>query len=59
MMYRRAFVASVVSLLTAPLAAAAQPTRKVYRIGYLANGSPTERAVCGRVSTRTTSVRMG
>ena len=41
-MDRRAFIGTLTGgLLAAPLAAAAQPTGKVYRIGYLAAGSAT------------------
>jgi putative ABC transport system substrate-binding protein len=36
---RRAFVASTLALLAAPLAVEAQQAGKVYRIGYLASGS--------------------
>jgi ABC-type uncharacterized transport system substrate-binding protein len=44
-MDRRAFVSTVaLSLLAAPLAAEAQPPGKVYRIGYLDNGNPTQSA---------------
>ena len=42
-MDRREFLAGLV-LLAAPLAAEAQPAGKVYRIAYLANGSPTTSA---------------
>ncbi|PYM53149.1 MAG: ABC transporter substrate-binding protein, partial [Candidatus Rokuibacteriota bacterium] len=39
---RRAFLGTLAgSLLAAPLAAAAQPAGKVYRIGYLTAGSVT------------------
>ena len=41
MISRRGFLARTVTLLAAPLAAEAQPTGKVYRIGYLAIASPT------------------
>jgi len=41
MISRRGFLAGTVTLLAAPLAAEAQPTGKVYRIGYLAIASPT------------------
>ena len=40
MMDRRAFVAGAVSILAAPLAAEAQQTGKVYRIGFLRAGEP-------------------
>jgi putative ABC transport system substrate-binding protein len=44
-MDRRAFVSTVaLGLLAAPLAAEAQPAGKVYRIGYLGNGNPTQSA---------------
>jgi putative tryptophan/tyrosine transport system substrate-binding protein len=38
---RRAFVASTLALLAAPLAVEAQPAGKIYRIGYLSLGSPS------------------
>src|SRR5438093_11487585 len=41
MISRRGFLAGTVTLLAVPLAAEAQPTGKVYRIGYLAIASPT------------------
>jgi putative ABC transport system substrate-binding protein len=41
---RRAFIAGSLALLAAPLAAEAQWAGKVYRIGYLGNGSPTQSA---------------
>jgi putative tryptophan/tyrosine transport system substrate-binding protein len=41
---RRAFVAGTLALLAAPLAAGAQPARKVPRIGFLAVGSREGRA---------------
>src|SRR5262249_21495531 len=37
MISRRALVAGAVSLLAAPLAVEAQPTGKIYRIGWLSN----------------------
>ena len=44
-MDRRAFLGSLASgLLAAPLAAPAQQASKVWRIGYLGNGSPTTNA---------------
>jgi putative tryptophan/tyrosine transport system substrate-binding protein len=41
MMDRRSFLAIVVGLLTAPLAAEAQQTRKLYRVGWLDQRSPS------------------
>jgi hypothetical protein len=41
---RRAFIAGSLALLAAPLAAEAQWAGKVYRIGYLGNGSPAQSA---------------
>ena len=41
LMDRRAFLSTVIgSLLAAPLAAAAQPAEKVYRVGVLSPGNP-------------------
>ena len=39
-MDRRAFVAGMAAVVVAPLAAAAQPPGKVYRIGFLSQGKP-------------------
>ena len=42
-MDRRAFIGDLAGgLLAAPLAAEAQPAGKVYRVGYLSAGSPSE-----------------
>jgi putative ABC transport system substrate-binding protein len=39
---RRAFLAGAAALLAAPLAGEAQPTRRLYRIGFLGAASPSE-----------------
>ena len=41
-MKRRRFILAALGGLAAPLAADAQPTGKVHRIGYLASGSSTD-----------------
>jgi ABC-type uncharacterized transport system substrate-binding protein len=41
-MDRRAFLAGAAALLAAPLAAGAQSTRRLYRIGFLGAASPSE-----------------
>src|SRR5688572_18154794 len=45
-MHRRAFLQTIsLAVLFAPIAAEAQPTRKVYRIGYLRRTSPEQAAL--------------
>ena len=52
-MDRRAFVAGIAgALLATPWAAEAQPTGKVYRIGYLGQGSKTSELADGRALER-------